>query len=125
MEPLAGDPGAGLPGRDHFARRGPPGVVLQITQGGLGLFLWKRWLTARAKTRQRTGEKPSTRPAARPKTGSAILRHVVIEAPLIDDTVTLRPKPMREAPPPPVPELVGPMPNAQRKAPPVLRGWRG
>src|SRR4051794_24307310 len=34
------------------------------------------------------------------KTGSAIIRHVVIEAPCIDDTVTLRPKPSREAPPP-------------------------
>ena len=41
---------------------------------------------------------------AAPKTGSAIIRHVVIEAPLIDDTVTLRPKPLaREMPPPPAP----------------------
>jgi hypothetical protein len=44
---------------------------------------------------------------APPKPGSAIIRHLVIEAPLIDDAVTLRPKPLREAPPPAVPELVG------------------
>ena len=48
---------------------------------------------------------------APPKTGSAIIRHVVIEAPLIDDTVTLRRKPMREAPPPhaPAEQLPAPM----------------
>ena len=44
---------------------------------------------------------------APPKTGSAIIRHVVIEAPLIDDTVTLRPKPpTREMRPPAPSELV-------------------
>jgi hypothetical protein len=42
---------------------------------------------------------------ARPKTGSAIIRHIVIEAPLIDDTVTLRPKPSRETAL--APELLG------------------
>lgn len=41
---------------------------------------------------------------AAPKTASAIIRHVVIEAPLIDDTVALRSKPpARETPPPPAP----------------------
>lgn len=41
---------------------------------------------------------------APPKTGSAIIRHVVIEAPSIDDTVTLRPKPpARETRPSPAP----------------------
>jgi len=41
---------------------------------------------------------------ARPKTGSAIIQHVLIEAPLIDDTVTLRPKPpAREIAPAPEP----------------------
>ena len=43
---------------------------------------------------------------APPKTGSAIIRHVVIEAPLIDDTVTLRKSPTREMPPPPAPSEV-------------------
>ena len=44
---------------------------------------------------------------APPKTGSAIIRYVVIEAPLIDDTVALRPKPLtRETPPPPRSELL-------------------
>ena len=44
---------------------------------------------------------------APPKTGSAIIRHVVIEAPLIDDTVTLRPKPpARETLPPAPSELL-------------------
>jgi hypothetical protein len=39
---------------------------------------------------------------APPKTASAIIRNVVIEAPSIDDSVTLRPKPLaRETPPPP------------------------
>src|SRR4051812_22250997 len=42
---------------------------------------------------------------ARPKTGSAIIRHVVIEAPCIDDMVALRPKAARETAP--APELVG------------------
>jgi len=42
---------------------------------------------------------------ASPKTGSAIIRHIVIEAPLIDDTVTLRPKPSRETAL--APELLG------------------
>ena len=48
---------------------------------------------------------------APPKSSSAIIRHVVIEAPSIDDTVTLRPKPMREAPPAPAPSelLAAPM----------------
>ena len=36
---------------------------------------------------------------APPKTGSAIIRHVVIEAPCIDETVALRPKPTRETAP--------------------------
>ena len=43
---------------------------------------------------------------APPKTASAIIRHVVIEAPLIDDTVALRPRPPAREPPPPVAELV-------------------
>jgi hypothetical protein len=43
---------------------------------------------------------------APPKTGSAIIRHVVIEAPLIDDTVMLRPRPSRETRPATV-ELAG------------------
>src|SRR4051794_30131894 len=34
---------------------------------------------------------------ATPKAGSAIIRHVVIEAPCIDDTVALRPRPARES----------------------------
>ena len=42
---------------------------------------------------------------APPKTGSAIIRHVVIEARCIDDAVALRPKPSRETAP--APELVG------------------
>ena len=43
---------------------------------------------------------------APPKTGSAI-RHLVIEAPSIDDTVTLRPKPpARETLPPAPSELL-------------------
>ncbi len=40
---------------------------------------------------------------APPKTGSAIIRHVVIEAPSIDEAVALRPRPSRETPPPPAP----------------------
>ena len=41
---------------------------------------------------------------APPKTGSAIIRHVGIEAPSIHDTVTLRSKPpARETPPPSAP----------------------
>src|SRR5215203_3163894 len=45
------------------------------------------------------------------KTGSAIIRHVVIEAPSIDDTVTLRPKPpAREMPPPLAPSGLLPAP---------------
>jgi hypothetical protein len=49
---------------------------------------------------------------APPKTGSAIIRHVVIEAPSIDDNVALRPKPVRELPPPPTRSevVVGRMP---------------
>ena len=48
---------------------------------------------------------------APPKTGSAIIRHVVIEAPSIEDTVTLRPKPpAREMPPPPTPAELLPAP---------------
>ena len=44
---------------------------------------------------------------APPKTGSAIIRHVIIEAPLIDDAVTLRPKPAaRETLPPAPSELL-------------------
>jgi hypothetical protein len=37
---------------------------------------------------------------ASPKVGSAIIRHVVIEAPLIEEAVALRPKPSRATPPP-------------------------
>src|SRR5215213_3972125 len=40
------------------------------------------------------------------KTGSAIIRHVVIEAPSIDDNVALRPRPSRETRPTSV-ELAG------------------
>ena len=47
---------------------------------------------------------------APPKTASAIVRHVVIEAPLIDDNVALRPKPAREMPPPPAPSELLPAP---------------
>src|SRR5215207_6021743 len=36
---------------------------------------------------------------APPKTASAIIRNVVIEAPCIDDAVALRPKPVRETAP--------------------------
>jgi hypothetical protein len=36
---------------------------------------------------------------APPKTGSAIIRHVVIEAPSIDEAVALRPRPSRETRP--------------------------
>ena len=43
---------------------------------------------------------------AAPKTASAIIRHVVIEAPSIDETVTSRPKPSRETRPATV-ELAG------------------
>jgi hypothetical protein len=43
---------------------------------------------------------------APPKTGSAIIRHVVIEAPCIDETVALRPRPTRETRPATV-ELAG------------------
>ena len=35
-------------------------------------------------------------PLAPPKTAAAIVRHVVIEAPSIDETVALRPRPARE-----------------------------
>ena len=47
---------------------------------------------------------------APPKTSSAIIRHVVIEAPLINDTVTLRKPPAREMPPPPAPSELLPAP---------------
>jgi hypothetical protein len=47
---------------------------------------------------------------APPKTGSAIIRHVVIEAPVIDDTVALRKLPAREMPPPPAPSELLPAP---------------
>jgi len=44
-------------------------------------------------------------PLASAKVGSAIIRHVVIEVPCIDDTVSLRPKPSRETPPLAVAEI--------------------